>query len=601
MKKILISIMALLAIVGCEDPNDGSLFVQPTNIESEMSMTTILEKQPDTYSIWLDMLKYADFYNAMKDANANATVFCPNNKAMERFLDERGVASVGELDREYARRVVKNHIIDWQNSKNELNDSSLIILARNNGYISAQNLFNKYLSVSYGYKKTDVDDDQRTDEVLSPDSIFFNNGAKLGRFVSTTCANGVIYTMDDVIIPNAENIVTKLENLDGENNTYKIFAEAIKADPEMYRMATLERDTTIGDGGALIVNNYSYTCFAVPDYIMNEAGITDVTGLKQWLVNNSGGEETDGDVALNHYLKYHFMPAQYTMEEVFKFNDPSETLIYDTKYTGQAFIVNLIGNKRTINTSVPVLRSNIEASNGFINKVGGMMPVYHPTPVNVKWDFLNSADIIAWVNNWSTAGNEGNIFSKPLTSTARQVDLSEEYYDGVHGTITSFKAKFNDSKTPSNNYRRVGFMKEKYTTMPVKDENTPEHGAFMNNYLVLNLGFAGWIEFTTPTIIAGKYKVVLHYIKDPMLTKLFTSGTLTQFNIDGDKEQSLVYLYKGLKAMPMFASVDDTLWNVVEFDASTTHTFKITMRDISAKNDNTYHLRLDYVEFIPVE
>jgi len=601
MKKILISIMAILALVGCKDPNEGELFVQPTTIESEMSMTTILENSPETYSLWIEMLKYTDFYNALKDANANATVFAPTNEAITSFLNDRGLTAVNELDLDYAKKVVQNHIIDWQDNSNALDDSTMIILARNGEAISAQNLFNKYLTLSYGYKNIDIDDAERTDEVLSSDSIFINNQAKLGRFVSTTCANGAIYTMDNVIIPNAENVVEKLETLTGDNNTYNIFAEALKSDAEMYKIATLERDTTSGEAGVKVVNTYSYTCFAVPDYVMNAVGITDVASLKQWLVANSNGEETDGDVALNHYLKYHFMPTQYAISDLFNFNDSSETLIYDTYYSGQAFIANIVGDTRIINTDIPVLRSDIEASNGLINKVGGVMPVYHPTPVNVKWDFMNSADIIAWVNNWSTEHLEGNIFTSPLKSTARQIDLSDEYYDGQHGTITSFTYKYTDTKSPSKSYRRVGFMKEKYTTIPKKDESTAEHGAYMNNYMVLNLGFAGWIEFTTPTIIAGKYKVVLHYIKDPMLNKLFTSGTLVQFNIDGDDTQSLVYLYKGLKTTPLYSSVEDVLWNSVEFDGSTTHTFKITMRDISAKNESYYHLRLDYVEFIPIQ
>lgn len=592
--------MAVMALIGCDDPNEGELFVQPTTLESEMSMTTILEKSPETYSLWIEMLKYTDYYNALKDANANATVFAPTNEAITTFLSDRGLSSIEELDVDYASDVVRNHIIDWQDNSNTLSDSTLIILARNGQSISAQNLFNKYLTLSYGYQKTDVDDAQRTDEVFSSDSIFFNNQAKLGRFVSTACANGVIYTMDDVIIPNAENIVEKLESQTGEGNTFKIFAEAIKADAEMYKVATLERDTTIGEGGAQVVNTYSYTCFAVPDNVLNNAGITDVASLKQWLVANSNGEETDGETALNHYLKYHFMPTQYTISEVFNFNDPSETLIYDTYYTGQAFIANMVDDTRTINTDIPVLRSDIEASNGLINKVGGVMPVYHPTPVNVKWDFMNSADIISWVNKWSTDNLEGNIFTSPLKSNARQIDLSDDHLDGENGTITSFTYKANDTKAATKSYRRVGFMKEKYVTIPKKDESTAEHGAYMNNYMILNLGFAGWIEFTTPTIIAGKYKVVLHYVKDPMLSRLFTSGTLTQFNIDGDGTQSLVYLYKGLKTTPLYTTVEETLWNSVEFTGSTTHTFKITMRDISAKNESYYHQRLDYVEFIPI-
>ena len=98
MKKLIISIFAALTFVACDDPNEGSLFVQPTTVESEMTMTTLMEKSPETYSLWIELLKHANFYNAMKDANANATAFCPNNNAMQKFLRSRGVSSVQELD-----------------------------------------------------------------------------------------------------------------------------------------------------------------------------------------------------------------------------------------------------------------------------------------------------------------------------------------------------------------------------------------------------------------------------------------------------------------------------------------------------------------------
>ena len=48
MKKLIISIFAALTFVACDDPNEGSLFVQPTTVESEMTMTTLMEKSPET-------------------------------------------------------------------------------------------------------------------------------------------------------------------------------------------------------------------------------------------------------------------------------------------------------------------------------------------------------------------------------------------------------------------------------------------------------------------------------------------------------------------------------------------------------------------------
>ncbi len=604
------AIAAALLAVGCDDPNEGELYVQATDDLTEMSITTILENSSETYSLWLEMLHYTDYYNGLKDANADATVFCPNNDAMQRFLDERGVETVEDIDREYARNVVQNHIIDWLNqsgsstSSSILTDARLLEIAAAGGTIDeGRTLFNQQrLTLSYGYMETDVDDAERTDIVYSSDSVFINNHAKLGRFVSTKAKNGVIYMMDGVIIPNAENIAEKLESLSGDNNTFQIFAEAVKSDPEVFRIASLERDTTVLVGGSTTVTEYYYTVFATPDYIYNKEGITSVESLKQWLVNNSDGEEVNPDTALNHYLKYHFMTTRYTMDEVFNFTDSTETLIYDTQYSGQAFIANIIDDKRVINKEVNILRSDVEASNGYITKVDGVMPVYHPEQVTVRWDFLNSADIISAVNLWGAANFYGDVYSSALASTERTFDLSDEYYDGAYGTLTSFTYELAATSASTRNYRRIGFIKEAYAS--VTQTTTPKHGAYLNNYLMLNLGFGGWVEFTTPTIIAGRYKVVLHYIKDPMLASLFSSGTLVQFNIDADEEdtyQSSAYLYRGQSVTPLYTSLEETLWNTVEFDGSQIHKFKITFRDVSARTESYYHLRLDYVEFIPID
>ena len=48
MKKLSISIVAAWTFVACDAPSEGSLVVQPTTVESEMTMTTLMEKSPET-------------------------------------------------------------------------------------------------------------------------------------------------------------------------------------------------------------------------------------------------------------------------------------------------------------------------------------------------------------------------------------------------------------------------------------------------------------------------------------------------------------------------------------------------------------------------
>lgn len=584
--------LAVVALSSCSDPNEGEMFVTPTTVQSEMSIADVLESD-SSYTMWVDFLKYADYYNAFKDASTKATVFCPTNQAVESFLKERGVASVRDLTQSMARSIVQEHVIPAV----EITDSTLNDYAQNATYVPTKNLFESYLTLKYGYTITDVDDAERSDEVHDTASVYINNQAKLASFTGVTCANGHIFAMSNVIEPLAETILGKLDLEDD----YSIFAAAIR-ESGYDSIANKVKDTTYVQGGGYVVNTYNYTCFAVPNSVYNANGVTDVSSLKNWLVSNSNGEETNGETALSHYVKYHFTLRKYKTSELFDFQSAGESLIYETKYDGQAIVANAPLDVRTLNNTIHILRSDIEARNGLINKIDGIMPVYHPSPVTVKWDFLNTSDVISFVNAYGASRNLGDVFTSALTSTETKIDLSDDRRDGDFGTLSSFSYVNTSSKASASNYRVVGFYKEKYYSS--SDKVNSKYGTYMNNYLCLNLGYAGWIQFKTPAIIAGKYKVVLHYCSDITLKSFYASGSLTKYNLDD--ENSSVYLYKGLGSVltgtkMLGAVVDITLFPSIEFTGSGTHTFKATMMDINAKTSALYHQMYDYLEFIPID
>lgn len=566
----------LLLMAACTDPNDGSTFVVPTDIESEMRVTDILDKYSDEYSMWIDFLKYADFYNALCDANAVATIFCPTNDAVCEFLQWRGVNSIEELDKDYARAVVQTHII----SEQKISETSIDNYAKDNTYIPSQNLFGGYLSLRFGRTLVDVDDEYKSDVVLSSDTIFINNQAKMERPTVRACANGSIYTLASVIRPMAETILGKLE-LEGE---YDIFCQAIYA-TGLDTLANKMQDTTTVIGGGYVVNYYNYTCLAVPDKVYAEQGINDVNALKSYL---------GGDKALADYVQYHFLSRKYTTDELFAFQTSGETLIYETKLQGQAIITDSIDSSRIINKAVPIIRSDIQARNGLIHKVGDIMPVYHPKAVRVAWDFLNYADVISFVNAYGATSGDGDIFSNPIVNREIKVDMTEEN-QAKYGTLTSFEYQANASK---GTYYPVGFYKDR-----VKDTKHPNEGryaSYMNNYMMLNLGYAGWIKFTTPSIIAGRYKVILHYCFDVTLKDFYTTGSMTKFSID-DKSKT-AYIFKGLTTKDgSYGSYQTVLFDNIEFTESKAHTFTATMMDIAAKDNSRYHQMFDYLEFIPLE
>ena len=212
--------------------------------------------------------------------------------------------------------------------------------------------------------------------------------------------------------------------------------------------------------------------------------------------------------------------------------------------------------------------------------------------------------IIAFVNAYGADKNLGQLYSNAMTNKEYQIDLSESFRDGQYGEITSFTYQANQAKASYSNYRAVGFKKCKYASSSKKDENA--YGAWLNNYLVLNLGYAGWIQFTTPTIIRGKYKVTLHYASEATMRSFHSAGSLTKFQIDPelniDGWTKNAFVFKGLPTTGFtYGSGDVELFGNIEFAESGTHTFKATMLDINAKTSGSYHQMWDYVMFTPIE
>ena len=296
MKKFSLFILALITLItSCEDPYEGTTYIRSSNDALEMTCAAYLTLNSDEFSLWVELLKYSDYYNALNDADATATVFCPDNDAMREFLEWRGVSSVRELDRDYARAVAQVHILNY-----DLSDASLINYAENGESIPSQTLFQSYLTTGFGYTITDVDDAELDNTLHNPDSIYINNQARLAKFTAVKTSNGEIFTMGDVIHPLAETILDKLRPYD-EYNIFVGAAELCGYDKIVSRIA----DTTYNINGSMSINSVNFTCLAVPDEVYAQSGISSVSDLCSYL--NAGTNYTDSTNALYQYIVLPFL------------------------------------------------------------------------------------------------------------------------------------------------------------------------------------------------------------------------------------------------------------------------------------------------------
>ena len=86
MKKI--SGLLILLIVGlcsCSDPYANTAYIEDMK---EVPAATYLNENPETYSLWVELLKYTDLYNTI-NLNSSYTCFVPDNDAMNAYLKSK--------------------------------------------------------------------------------------------------------------------------------------------------------------------------------------------------------------------------------------------------------------------------------------------------------------------------------------------------------------------------------------------------------------------------------------------------------------------------------------------------------------------------------
>lgn len=590
MKKYILSLLALaLSVAACKDPYLGQMFELDDGDDTKITNIAYLEKHMEDYSLFLDFLQAADYYNALNDASTIVTLMAPDNEAMETFMQERNITSFEQLDSLYARQIIQTHMIEGS-----INEASFIQYLTE-GSISMPTVFGDYLSLSYGFINRDVDDDMLAQSSYEDTlNIYINNQSKVKELDHQT-VNGRVYKVGSVIIPLVESVVDKLE-LSGEHN---IMVQAIE-ETGLREMLEKTADTIPQLDGSYTVNQIRYTILAVTDKQYREQGINDLPSLCNYLkATDEAGKidvpMSDSSHVLFRYINYHILSGAYTKEELVYTAVDGDKKVLDSGLANEIITIQTLDGISMLNRgsedSCAFVRSNIPACNGYIHRIGSVLPVWCPEPTVVIWDFCNSSDIISIVNTYGAKNNLGNLFSSPVDNSEYQIDLSST---SEYGTANSFIYK---KTSPKSKKQTVGFLKTKMNT----DETLPYENtlnAYMNNLMTLNLGYSGYIEFKTPTLVKGRYRVEIFYAgAKPLATKFYGGGSAVKFNLDDFSKQ--VYMWKGWDKNDHTVK-SDCIFESLIFEGTNSHTLRATFMDVNASSYANYNHLWDYIKFTPI-
>ncbi len=560
-KKYLIMCMALVFLFSCDDPYEDDTY----QAYDEYPSATYLDTRPEDFSIWVEILHYADLYNAVNQASETYTLFVPDNAAVEKFYESKGISSIEELDKDYVRELVQYHTINA-----EVTQKSFL----EGGKLTTPTVSGDYLSVSFG----------DGDSGGGLNSIYINNEALVTEMANET-TNGLVYVLDAVLTPLVETLYDRLE----ENNNYSIFRQAVEMSGWEKRLDA-PYDTVYSDLGAVSYLKKNFTLLVVPDNVYANDGISDINSLVTKL--GASSDYTSEDNALYKYVGYHMISQTQYVEDLFPFDDKSDsTIIWSTQTANQVLSTNSVAGGHYINytesegTGIQLVDggTDIAAKNGIIQEVDGYMPVVSPDPMTVVWDLCEYDDVASVVNTYGAENDLGDCYQQ-YQSTEYQVSLMGD-------EITSYTWEANSSSS-TGTWDRLGYLLTKANS----GATVNTYGAYKNDMLIVNLGYLGWVSMNSPVILKGKYTVELYYACAGSLSDFINGGSKCQFTLDG--KSSEVYIYDGAKASVGIYSM--TIFDEIEFDSTSEKTMKVLLMDSRATSHSSYRLQLDYVKFIPV-
>ena len=568
--------------VSCEDPYEDSTYVNDDNLPPlALTMSTDIAATG-----WVEVLEYAGMYDALNYALDVFTVFIPTNEALDSFYTAKGVSSIQELGKQYAIDLVKTHtVLDSLKIDDIVNKSSLTNLA------GEQLMVGIYMGDAKKFLLTDQGLTSKSEVVEAEMKAY----------------NGYIYRMNAVINPLNESVYDKFSKggKSGDANRYSIMNQALQATGWADSLSVIQ-DTLWYTSGAYKVTRRYYTLLAVADETYQKDGIASFDALVQKL--GATTDYTSETNELNQYVAYHILKASngtvdlksplnlitesavledgtfeeyFTADSVKLMDTAAEGMILQLTRKGRvAGTESYVFNEQSESASLIEDDSDVLAKNGFLHELDGYLPVWEPEQSLLVWDLAD------YVSVKSAVEAEGDNLYKPAEPVSSECKVSLAPLTDVY----TFEQGPNG--TGGNTYHSISYVNCKKN---LSDANN-------NDRVVFNVGYMGWVQMKTPTLVRGKYRVELDFIytydHSFMRTMSDGNGGLMKFTFDGENEVlASPYTTVSKNTVGVYSTV---LYDEIEFDRTASHQMKFIVMDPAASTNSKFSLQLDCIRFIPI-
>lgn len=505
---------------------------------NDVNVLGYLLNHPDSFSLWTQILDKTAT-SSFLDAYGSYTVFAPSNTGVQRWMNANGIAGVDAADPEMLKEIVRFHILEDTITTPGFTDGKLPVPTMH-GQFLITGAMNKGATTSY---------------TVNRQAVIWQSNVRVG--------NGYIHAIDNVLTPSKTTIAKQLE----ANTNYSIFVEALKETGFYQLLDSVIADTTKRWMTVLAETNQAFADSGIHSYADLEARFADTAAVTQ--PHNK----------LNLYVAYHILTGIQFLGDII--TAPSHL----TLQPQEVITTKLINNEVVINEDV---------FNGVLEK--GVVLI------------RDQSDHAALNGVWHTAA--AHFAAKVRMPTAVYWDLAT--FPEIMKQPAYYKKQFFTFNKSSQEDRPIQdidwhWKGENYLRYEYGTTSSLHNFACNNDILTIPLGSptnnnrAQWVEFTTPPIIKGRYKVWICYRNRNSVTlNVFVDDQLMERPVNmgqgypgGTDEERESLNWKKYTLGGNFAGRCVGTVNI-----ETTDRHKLRFEAISGSNRD---LHFDMVHFIPVD
>ncbi|TKB96253.1 fasciclin domain-containing protein [Pedobacter cryophilus] len=420
------------------------------SVSNRPNITRFLQEHPDEFSELSKVLNLSGTASFL-DAYGSYTLFAPNNTAIKAYLQTKGKTTVEEISGDEWKSFVRFHLLEDSIGTEQFTDGKLPQLT----------MFGQYLITG-------------SESANGQTKIRVNRQANITAS-NISVGNGLIHTIDNTLTPASLTIAQILE----ANGNYVIFTEALKKSGLFETLNVLPANNPT-------LNKKFLTLIAETDDVLKDALIYDYDDLKRTYSNT--GDPTLATDSLHLFLEYHILYEAKYLADIIT-SSAHHTLapleVLTAKLSGESVLINddYFNGTHEVGIELPRNTGDISATNGVVHNAAKHFGIKLRSPYRVDFDVCTFPELL---KNKAYYGVNSYEFT-----TEEAAELTEVRFSGAvenKKLIYRFGSGQGTSKTSYN----VDVL-----IVPMATGGTSSRPE--------------WVEFKTPLLIRGKYKIWIGY------------------------------------------------------------------------------------------